>query len=343
MAQSTRLVKGVVLDSDNNPLSGATVSDAYNSIVVDKTGKFELSVDMKTRYIKACLVGYEEQTMEIDGSYLIFNLNMDKKYASERAKAEKEAANKAKLEEQQRLETEKQAAKEAESKAKLEEKQRLEAEKQAAKEAESKAKVEEKARLASLSKEERKSEIKALFAKRHSGYGSIVDISYLYSKISNVNDDSINISYIGGYRFNNHIFLGLGVGATMSLGDDVKLLKGEGSALPRGKFNFPAYIHFRYNILNRRCTPFFAVSAGGYYALQRSIQLELKEYQYGGFGILANPQIGVSYRLTPKSSINLAIGFNLYTSSYCETNNGLTPTMSNNLRYALDAHIGFTF
>lgn len=321
MAQSTRLVKGVVLDSDNNPLSGATVSDAYNSIVVDKTGKFELSVDMNTRYIKAYLVGYEEQTMEIDGSYLIFNLNIDKKYASERAKAEKEAANKAKLEEQQRLETEKQAAKEAESK----------------------AKVEEKARLASLSKEERKSELKVLFAKRHSGYGSIVDISYLYSNISNGNDDGINISYIGGYRFNNHIFLGLGVGATMSLDDDVKLLKGEGSALPRGKFNFPAYIHFRYNILNRRCTPFFAVSAGGYYALQRSIQLELKEYQYGGFGILANPQIGVSYRLTPKSSINFAIGFNLYTSSYCETNNGLTPTMSNNLRYALDAHIGFTF
>ena len=299
MAQSTRLVKGVVLDSDNNPLSGATVSDAYNSIVVDKTGKFELSVDMNTRYIKACLVGYEEQTMEIDGSYLIFNLNIDKKYASERAKAEKEAANKAKLE--------------------------------------------EKARLASLPKEERKSELKALFAKRHSGYGSIVDISYLYSKISNGNDDGINISYIGGYRFNNHIFLGLGIGATMSLDDDVKLLKGEGSALPRGKFNFPAYIHFRYNILNRRCTPFFAVSAGGYYALQRSIQLELKEYQYGGFGILANPQIGVSYRLTPKSSINFAIGFNLYTSSYCDTNNGLTPTMSNNLRYALDAHIGFTF
>lgn len=321
MAQSTRLVKGVVLDSDNNPLLGATVSDAYNSIVVDKTGKFELSVDMNTRYIKACLVGYEEQTMEIDGSFLIFNLNIDKKYASERAKAEKEAANKAKLEEQQRLEAEKQAAKEAESK----------------------AKVEEKARLASLSKEERKSELKALFAKRHSGYGSIVDISYLYSKISNGNDDGINISYIGGYRFNNHIFLGLGVGATMSLNDDVKLLKGEGSALPRGKFNFPAYIHFRYNILNRRCTPFFAVSAGGYYALQRSIQLELKEYQYGGFGILANPQIGVSYRLTPKSSINFAIGFNLYTSSYCETNNGLTPTMSNNLCYALDAHIGFTF
>lgn len=321
MAQSTRLVKGVVLDSDNNPLSGATVSDAYNSIVVDKTGKFELSVDMNTRYIKACLVGYEEQTMEIDGSFLIFNLNIDKKYASEIAKAEKEAANKAKLEEQQRLEAEKQAAKEAESK----------------------AKVEEKARLASLSKEERKSELKALFAKRHSGYGSIVDISYLYSKISNGNDDGINISYIGGYRFNNHIFLGLGVGATMSLNDDVKLLKGEGSALPRGKFNFPAYIHFRYNILNRRCTPFFAVSAGGYYALQRSIQLELSEYQYGGFGILANPQIGVSYRLTPKSSINFAIGFNLYTSSYCETNNGLTPTMSNNLHYALDAHIGFTF
>lgn len=321
MAQSTRLVKGVVLDSDNNPLSGATVSDAYNSIVVDKTGKFELSVDMNTRYIKACLVGYEEQTMEIDGSFLIFNLNIDKKYASEIAKAEKEAANKAKVEEQQRLEAEKQAAKEAESK----------------------AKVEEKARLASLSKEERKSELKALFAKRHSGYGSIVDISYLYSKISNGNDDGINISYIGGYRFNNHIFLGLGVGATMSLNDDVKLLKGEGSALPRGKFNFPAYIHFRYNILNRRCTPFFAVSAGGYYALQRSIQLELSEYQYGGFGILANPQIGVSYRLTPKSSINFAIGFNLYTSSYCETNNGLTPTMSNNLHYALDAHIGFTF
>ena len=54
-------------------------------------------------------------------------------------------------------------------------------------------------------------------------------------------------------------------------------------------------------------------------------------------------RVGINYRITPKSSLYLSIGFNLYTMSKCIDNTGYSATFKHSLYYSTDIHIGFTF
>ena len=149
MAQN-RIVKGVVFDADGLPLAGVTVSDENSTTSTQSLdgGQFEMSVSPYTKYVVATAEGYLTARAEIDGSYLVLTLKVDKKYKENKLKAEKEARlvaekealAKAKAKEEARIAAEKEAL----AKAKAEEEARIAAEK----EAKAKAKAEEKARLA---------------------------------------------------------------------------------------------------------------------------------------------------------------------------------------------------
>ena len=143
MAQS-RVVKGVVFNADGSPLAGITVS-AENSTTSTQSsdgGQFEMTVSPYTKYVVATAEGYLTARAEIDGSFLVLTLKVDKKYIENKLKAEEEA----------RLAAEK----EAKAKAKAEEEARLAAEK----EAKAKAKAEEEARLAAEKDEQTKAKSK---------------------------------------------------------------------------------------------------------------------------------------------------------------------------------------
>ena len=172
VAQNTRLVKGVVFSDQEIPLKGATITlvGMPGSTQTDENGLFEFSVSPYAKQVEASCEGYFSKKAEIDGTYLIFKLKVDKKYAQRKAKeeeearkaAQKEAEAKAKAEEQARIAAQKEAEakakaeeqariaaqKEAEAKAKAEEEARLAAEKRAKQEAEAKARAEEQARIA---------------------------------------------------------------------------------------------------------------------------------------------------------------------------------------------------
>ena len=181
VAQNTRLVKGVVFSDQEIPLKGATITlvGMPGSTQTDENGLFEFSVSPYAKQVEASCEGYFSKKAEIDGTYLIFKLKVDKKYAQRKAKeeeearkaAQKEAEAKAKAEEQARIA----AQKEAEAKAKAEEQARIAAQKEAEakakaeeqariaaqKEAEAKAKAEEEARLAAEKRAKQEAEAKA--------------------------------------------------------------------------------------------------------------------------------------------------------------------------------------
>ena len=149
MAQN-RVLKGVVFGANEASLSGVTISvenSAETTVSVDG-GQFEINVSPYARYLVATAEGYLPARLEIDGSFMVFRLKVDKKYLENKLKAEeaarlaaeKEAQAQAKAEEDARLAAEK----EAQAQAKAEEAARLAAEK----EAQAKAKAEEAARLA---------------------------------------------------------------------------------------------------------------------------------------------------------------------------------------------------
>ena len=137
MAQSGRVVRGVVLDSNNQPIANALVNavGAQESTTTGADGMFIFNVPTYAREVRASFEGYLPVTLEVDGSYLIFKLKVDSNYAKSKEQARIAAQKKAEAEriaqeraaEQARVAAEKEAA----AKAKAEEEARIAAQKKA--------------------------------------------------------------------------------------------------------------------------------------------------------------------------------------------------------------------
>ena len=309
IAQNGRVIKGSVYNENKEPIAGATLQARGNSFETKSDGSFVITVPSNTIEITASAEGYLPLTLEIDGSYMVFDLEVDKKYRVAKEK-ERQAA-------------EKRAAEEAAAK----EKERQAAEKRAAEEAAAKAKSELKAQIAEECK------------KHTSGFASVADFSFT------IGDEMYaGVEYIAGYRINNHYLVGLGVGANYGLGiENSALSLGEYGKLSRGDYYFPVFAHFRANIINGRFSPYAALSAGVNIGMPQTLFLDLVETKYNTLGAFINPQVGVSYRLTPKFGIFAAVGLNCFTAPECIENTGYSATIRQSFNYNININLGVTF
>lgn len=163
LAQNTRLVRGVVFSSDDIPLSGVTLETVgLNATATsDENGTFEIYTSPYAKKLTASKEGYLPQTLEIDGSYMMYKLKVDVeciKREAARLAAEQEAARLAAEQEAARLAAVEEARRAAERRAAEQEAARIAAEKRAAEraakeeaariEAEKRAAAEEAARIA---------------------------------------------------------------------------------------------------------------------------------------------------------------------------------------------------
>ena len=195
------------------------------------------------------------------------------------------------------------------------------------------ARAEEAARLAA--------ERKKLYAKQVTGYSSIVNLSYTVK----TGHDYLGLDYIGGYRFNNKNFLGIGAGIRYAFAAEALTMTdlNVGASLPGNSYVVPVFLYYRYNFLNGRFSPFLGLSAGANLSTRAVLHLELCDVKYTTIGGFLDPQVGINYRITPKSSFYLSVGFNLYTMSKCIDNTGYSATFKHSFYYSADIHIGFTF
>ena len=376
IAQNTRVVKGIVQTSDGRPIVGATIKAVDEDVTTTSTvgGAFEMRVSPYCKFVEASIEGYINGRAEIDGSYIIFRLKFDKKYAEEKAKAEverkaaeeqariaaeKEAAAKAEAErraqeqarieaEKARIAAEKEAAAKAEAERRAQEQARIEAEKAriaAQKQAEAERIAKEKAekvRLAKIEAEKRRK----LYAEKQSGFTSIANLSYMVG-IGGINP-SIGINYIAGYRINNLLYVGGGTGVNINLGAGPSV---RGIAEPYSGTNIlnpclvsvPVFAYFRANFLNRRCSPFFALAAGGNFSGKQTLHLDLCDVKYNNMGMFVNPQLGVNFRTTTKTAAYFAVGFKCLTAPACIEYTGYNATFKPTLGYGVDFNLGFTF
>lgn len=450
MAQATRPVRGVVFDNNGIPMAGAKLVaiGSTDSTLSGADGTFEMMVSPYTKLIEASKEGFISAQAEVDGSYLVFKLQVDKKYAENKAKAEEEARKaaeaekarlaaeaeaqrlaaekaeqerraaeaRAKAEEEKRIAAEKAAAEKAEQariaaeeKKRLEEERRIAAERAAAERAEkaeqariaaekaaaekaekarlaaeAKAKAEEEKRLAAekaaaekaeaarqlaeakrqaaitannqneasrLNKQEQAASLKAAnLVKRQEniskwqqaklrGYGSIVDVSWGIDSYSLMMSGGLH--YIGGYHFNNCIYLGAGTGINLS---QTYSRQPNENALSSNAWDVPLFAHLRTNFINRRCSPFFAISAGYQFSTKRELPMPFEQsVKYKTSGVFVNPQLGVNIRLNPKHAIYVAAGATLFQRPYLVELTSTTATFGSQLGWDIDLHIGFTF
>lgn len=286
--------------------------------------------------------------------------------AEERAKAEEEARIAAEKEREKAAEAARLAAeKEKKARMKAAEAERLAAEKEErarAKAAEAERLAAEKAEKARAkaaeikrraaerevrvqAKAERAEELRAIYSEHQSGYASIVDLVFTGGFQSAPNYNA-GVNYIGGYRFNNNIFLGAGVGVRIPF--DFKynatLLPVSGELLPNKGLCVPLFAHVRANFLNRRCSPFFALSAGVRFSTPQTLQLELLETRYNNStAAFVNPQIGVDFRATTGTSVYFSVGYSGYTNTKCIESTGYNAVLKQTICSEFDIHLGVTF
>ena len=252
-----------------------------------------------------------------------------------RLAAEKEAAAKAKAEEQARIAAEKEAAakakaeeqariaaeKEAQTKAVTEQNLRLEAEKKTQSEATAGAKAEKQIHLSAernaektYKQQETMTRVAAL-GEIKLGYAQYVNLGYSYGL--EWKRHSAYAQYIGGYRFNKNLFLGIGTG--VNIGALVDKVYQEISYQVIGyhcifmnsknycsAVSIPVFAHFRSDFARRnRVNPFAALSAGDNIDTTPAYKsAEQKIYNHALFG---DCTVGVNYRLSPKTDLYFGV------------------------------------
>ncbi|MEI6089014.1 MAG: hypothetical protein WCR42_01040 [bacterium] len=98
--------------------------------------------------------------------------------------------------------------------------------------------------------------------------------------------DLLKVNIINAYRFNPYYSIGIGIG--LRLGDG------------RYPISVPVFFDFRTNLLNKKVSPYLALALG--YSLDLEENLE-------GQGLFINPTVGISFKISRKSFLNIGMGF----------------------------------
>ena len=122
-AQNNRVVNGSVLTAEGTPLSVAVLKAVGTELTFTPKadGTFLIQIPYFIKMVEASAEGYLTEQIEVDGSYMVFKLKVDKKYLENKAKAEEEARKaseaKAKEEAVAKLAAEKEAIEKARAEA----------------------------------------------------------------------------------------------------------------------------------------------------------------------------------------------------------------------------------
>lgn len=98
-AQNNRVVRGVVFDDTRKPMEGVVILADMSGEKTEtlRDGTFQISIPQFSKKITASLDGFISHSLEVDGSYLVFTLKVDKDYAkrlaAQRQLREKEIAD----------------------------------------------------------------------------------------------------------------------------------------------------------------------------------------------------------------------------------------------------------
>lgn len=120
-----------------------------------------------------------------------------------------------------------------------------------------------------------------------SGYKGIVELGYQIGT-GDYGMDRFKLNIINGYQVNPYFSLGLGTGLRYYFDAEALLI--------------PVFADFRANFINNKISPYLSLGVG--YSLNATDDFE-------GIGFLLNPTVGVSFKVSDKSAMNVALGYEM--------------------------------
>lgn len=197
------------------------------------------------------------------------------------------------------------------------------------------------------------------------GYQSDIRLSLLC--FGEPDQTTTEITYAGGYRFGNALFLGAGVGVNYNAWSgqyvDPKSNHGDGGYssaydIPSAEITVPVFAQVRVYFLKKRVSPFIDATGGamitskGEIVYGKNNDMTAKYGRTTGYGTLS---LGVNCRMVKKSSIYLLVGGKMYGSRILRASSPFEPndlTADNKpsslgigtyYAYGIYGAIGFTF
>lgn len=164
---------------------------------------------------------------------------------------------------------------------------------------------------------------KAPESQDETGHQSIVDFAYNLHPGSN-SSSFVKLSMINGHRFNRNFSLGIGTGFKY---------------VWNGRYvSIPFFADVRYHFNGRKFRPYSALDVG--YSFDASDRMK-------GVGVLFNPQAGISFKVSKKSSMNFGVGYELQRTAFRyyspdPPNSDLLWTRNQNV-HSFTINLGFTF
>ncbi len=178
---------------------------------------------------------------------------------------------------------------------------------------------------------------------QNKGYEKSIEIGYSVG-VAKYNNDNIHLSIINGYRFNNTLYAGIGVGVGYSNsldGIDISTLRYT-TEYRTDAILLPIYGNIKANLSNdTKISPFLSLNIG--------YTFDANQYLRDAPGFFLQPNFGVDFKITDQTSIYGLVGINLQHFEYTYTRNiGSTTsdweiTTKSEMFKAIDLKIGFKF
>lgn len=197
------------------------------------------------------------------------------------------------------------------------------------------------------------------------GYESSIDLGVQICS-GNYYSFAPTVSYVGGYRAGEALFIGLGVGASYTTGSNFPQVEnsfGEygfyinhhtiddpAVALPTPKLSLPVFLQMRAFITDSTIRPFFTLSLGTRISGKHTIGIyedtfseQINIFEYKTLGLFAEPMFGVNFNLSRKLGLNISAGVLLHTHPYLEKYSNSQGLIKQHLNLSYTAKIGLSF
>lgn len=211
--------------------------------------------------------------------------------------------------------------------------------------AEEEARIAEQKRIEAEKKLVEKMERREQWSETQKGYASIVE----YESFTGFGEKSIfsnsGVKYIAGYKLNNQLFLGAGLGVNLNYHSAMvdNSQPSDGCYLNPSLISLPIFAYFRVNILNRRCSPFIAAAGGVSFSPNQTIHFMVGDAKHSNLSPFINPQLGINFRISTYRSIYLAAGLQCRAAPYVVEYTGYNVTLKPVFCYGLTLQLGFMF
>lgn len=120
-----------------------------------------------------------------------------------------------------------------------------------------------------------------------SGYKGIVELGYQIGT-GDYGMDRLNLNIINGYQINPYFSLGFGTGLRYYFDAEAAVI--------------PIFADFRANFMDNHVSPYLSLGVGYSFDATNSFK---------GVGFLLNPTIGVSFKVSEKSAMNVGLGYEM--------------------------------